>query len=665
MGLIGLVLGSSAIRFALSRGVDAPWIAPDEHLYGLLGRSLAAGDGLTIVGASVPYYSLLYPLLVGAPFVVVTDVASGVTVVQALQALAMSATAIPIFLWTRPLAGTRPAFLAAALTVLVPGLAYSGLLMSEALYYPAAVVAVWALASCLRDPTLARQALLLSAVGVALATRLQAVGFVPAIVLALGIVALAERSLAPFRRMGATLVALALAACAWIALRLATGGLEQTLGAYATLSETGAYSLTDVASAVAWQTGAIVLLTVGIPLVALGVLAWETVRGREPDGAARALVAATTAYLLVTVVEVGAFASRFVEHVTERQLLSVVPPLFVVFAVWLGRGLPRPQPATSLVALGVAASALLLPIERITSRAAVADSLSTIPLEQLRRQVSEPIFEAVYASGAALVLLLAVLAPRRAAPVLAGIVACALAACTVVASRELEQRARLDRESVFAGAAPNWIDRTAAGDVTLLVTGDRLWPSAWHHLFWNSSIDRVARLRDAESPGVIPQRLVTVSGAGLLTDDDGNTFEASHLAAPATVIPNGELLATLPPSVEQTGMGVWRLDGPARLLQRVTGLRPNGDLHGGEVARIEVFACARGELQLTLLGKQGLPTRIRSGGATLAEKAIPPEEVWRVAVPAPVGADGSTRCVYELETDGLVGSTRVEFVRGA
>lgn len=665
LGLLALVVASSASRFALSRGVEAPWIAPDEHLYGLLGRSLAAGDGLTILGAPVPFYSLLYPLLVGAPFLVASDVASGVTAVQALQALAMSATAIPVFLWARPLAGTRLAFLAATLTVLVPGLAYSGLLMSEALYYPVAVAAVWALASCLRDPSLARQVVLLAAVGAALATRLQAIGFVPAIVLALGIVAIAERSFAPFRRMRVTLVALALAGAGWIALRLASGGLEQTLGAYATLSETEAYSLSDVASSVAWQTGAVVLLTVGIPLVALGILTWETVRGREPAAGTRALVAAATSYLVVTVVEVGVFASRFVEHITERQLLSVVPPLFVALAVWLGRGLPRPQPATSFVAVGVAASALLLPIERITSRAAVADSLSTIPLEQLRREVSEPAFEAVYALSAALVLLLAVLVPRRAWPVLAGIVACALAACSLIASRELEERSRLDRESVFAGAEPDWIDRSGGADVALLVTGDRLWPSAWHHLFWNSSIERVGRLRDAESPGLIPQQLVTASGSGLLTDGEGATIDAAQLAAPATVIPNGELLATLPPSVEQTGMALWRLDGPARLLQRVAGLRPNGDLHGGESARIEVFGCAAGELQLTLLGKQGLPTRIRSGGATLAERAIPPEEVWRVAVPAPEGADGSTRCVYELETDGLVGSTRVEFVRGA
>ena len=85
--------------------------------------------------------------------------------------------------------------------MLIPGLTYSGLLMSEALYYPVATLGVWALASCLRDPTLSRQAVLLGAVAVALATRLQAIGFGAAIVVGVCLVAASERSLAPLRRM--------------------------------------------------------------------------------------------------------------------------------------------------------------------------------------------------------------------------------------------------------------------------------------------------------------------------------------------------------------------------------------------------------------------------------------------------------------------------------
>jgi hypothetical protein len=662
LALGALVLVSTVVRVVGSRAVDAPWIAPDEHLYGLVGRSLAHGDGFTIVGQSVPYYSFLYPLFVGLAQLG-TSAATGLTVAQVAQALVMSATAIPVFFWARPLTGPRFALFAATVTVLIPGLAYSALLMSEALYYPVAVVAVWALAASLRDPTLGRQFLFVAALGAALVTRLQAVGLVAALVIALAILAVAERSFAPFRRLLASLVVLGAAGAAWLVWRLASGSRE-ALGAYATLAETEEYSIADLASSIAWQTGAVVILTVGAPLVALGVLAWETLRGREENAGVRALVATAFAYFLVTVVEVGFFASRFIEHITERQLLSVVPPVFVAFAVWLARGMPRPQPVTSIITIAVAASALLLPVERITTRAAAADALSTVPLEYLRREVSEVTFETVYAVAAAAILLFAVLAPRRARAIVAGVVAVALIAGSLIASYEMRERSQYDRFTLFADTSPSWLDESGASGVAYLETGDRIWPSVWHHMFWNRSITSVVRLRTAESPGVVPQRVVRLRDDGLLLDGNGDTVDAAQLVAPANVLVAGEQVSAIAPSTEP-GMTLWNVESPVRVLQRVRGLQPNGDLYGGQTARIEVFGCGPGELQLTLLGKEGDPTRIWLDGRLLAERSIPPESVWRPAVRAPATADGTGRCVYELESDGLVGSTRIEFVRTA
>ena len=663
LALGALVLVSTLARFALSRDVLAPLIAPDEQLYGLLGRSLVAGEGLTLLGEPVPYYSILYPLLVGLPFVW-TDLEDGVRAVQLLQALVMSLTAVPVYLWARGSAGTRWALAAAALTVLIPGLAYSGLLMSEALYYPVAVIAIWALATCLLEPTLARQALFLLALGVALATRLQAVGFVAVLVVAVGLVALSERSAAPFRRLLPTFCALGLVGAIWIGARVAAGGIGELLGAYATLGAADEYSFGDIAQSIAWETGAVTLITVGVPLVALGILAWSMVRGVERDRRVCALVATALAYAVVTVIEVGAFASRFVEHVTERQLLSVAPPVFVAFAVWLERGAPRPQPATSIIAFLVAASALLLPLDRVTTLAAYADAPSLIPLEQLTRHVGQTTFEALYAGALATVLLAAVLLPRRAVPALAAVLALVLGGATLVASKEVREGSQTERERTFAGAPADWIDVSGGNDVALLLTGERLWPAAWETLFWNESIRKVIRLRGVESPGVVAQEVATVHEDGRLLNRSGGEVTAPDVAAPTGVTIIGDELVTTPPSFEQPGMTLWRAEPPLRMSRRIRGLRPNGDLHGGEAARIEVFGCERGELQLTLLGKQGLPTRVRSRGKILAERAIPPGTVWRVAVPAPESADGTGRCVYVLETDGLVGSTRVEFVRG-
>jgi hypothetical protein len=110
-------------------------------------------------------------------------------------------------------------------------------------------------------------------------------------------------------------------------------------------------------------------------------------------------------------------------------------------------------------------------------------------------------------------------------------------------------------------------------------------------------------------------------------------------------------------------MAVWRVEPPLRLSSRIVGLKPNGDLYGAETARIRVFACGPGRLELTLLGKEGRPTRVVLDGEVVAERAIPPGDVWRPSIPAPRSADGSRHCDYLLETDGLIGSTRIEFVR--
>src|SRR5438552_3899354 len=55
------------------------------------------------------------------------------------------------------------ALLAAALTLAAPGLAYSGLVMTELLFYPLLTLAAWAMAHALVGPTPRNQALLIIA----------------------------------------------------------------------------------------------------------------------------------------------------------------------------------------------------------------------------------------------------------------------------------------------------------------------------------------------------------------------------------------------------------------------------------------------------------------------------------------------------------------------
>ena len=141
-----LVLGAAALRYAGARTLPTPWITPDETLYGMLGRSLWSDGRLEVLGEPVPFYSLLHPLLVGLPLEL-WDGLTGYRVAQALGALAMAATALPVFAWGRTLMRPGWALVAAVLTVAIPALALSGLLMTETLFYPLATLAAWALAA--------------------------------------------------------------------------------------------------------------------------------------------------------------------------------------------------------------------------------------------------------------------------------------------------------------------------------------------------------------------------------------------------------------------------------------------------------------------------------------------------------------------------------------
>ncbi len=166
-----------------------PWIAPDEMIYGLLGRSLYSTGTLGIFGGPSPFYSALVPAFVGLPLST-GDLEFGYGLLKVLQALVMSLAVVPVYLWGRSFVGRRWAFVAATLTLAAPALVYSGLVMTEVPSYPVFVLSAWAMASVIEEPTWQRQALFVVAVGAATATRLQAVVLVPAFLTAVGLDAL-------------------------------------------------------------------------------------------------------------------------------------------------------------------------------------------------------------------------------------------------------------------------------------------------------------------------------------------------------------------------------------------------------------------------------------------------------------------------------------------
>ena len=266
-----------------------PWIAPDEMVYGLIGRSFWDTGRLALLGGNAPFYGL-YPVLAGLPGALF-GTADGITVLQAVQALLASSAAAIAYAWARPQAGIRWALVAAVLTALLPALFYSGLLMTESAFLAAATIALWAMARALVQPSRYRQALVVAAILLAISARLQGVVLVPVLVSAIGLAAWFARDLGLIRRFAPMLLALAALALIWLGFHLLrTGSATSPLGAYGVTASSGY----DWVAALRWvfrHLGDLFLLVLGAPLLAMLLLAYGAARGRERDPHVRALVA--------------------------------------------------------------------------------------------------------------------------------------------------------------------------------------------------------------------------------------------------------------------------------------------------------------------------------------------------------------------------------------
>jgi hypothetical protein len=632
----GLVAASTVVRAWAGLKIPSPWIAADEMIYAELGRSLWETGRLSILGADTAFYGLIHPALIGLPLVLF-DTALGYDVARVVQALVMSLAAMPVFFWGRRLMAERWALAAAALTVAIPGLAYTGLLMTETVFYPAFVLAALAAARTLVSPTLANQGVLVGLVVLTVLTRLQGIVLVPAFLLAAVVYAALERRLAAVARFWPALAALALIAA--IVLTLGFGAYEP--------AQTTTYDLSSAVRFIAYHAADLLLLVGVVPACAVALLALRP----EPSPDVRAYLAVTTAFSAGLVAEVGLFASRYVGRLAERHLLGLAPLFFLGLCLWLDRGAPRTRLTSGVVGLAVAAVVLLfLPLGRLVHKAALPDAFSLVPVWELGD------YELVVGGFVAAAVLAFVVLPRRTLwllPVALGIV---FAATSVTVSRYVTSEARVQATQFFGTVDPQWVDEAADGPVTYLYDGEPHWNAVWAYVFWNRDVDRVYRLGEARRvPGPIPQRAVDPFPFGRLGDDEGAAF----VLAPTSLTFAGDAVAT----VEQVGLVhrglvLWRASPPLRLRTMHVGVQGSGDIYGP--AAITAFDCTGGSFELTLIAK-GSPVAVRlESGAQIVERTLAPAEVWRPSVPVPT----TPICSLAIAPETIVGSTRVEYVPG-
>lgn len=649
--LSALVALSVALRGLASHDIAGPWISPDETVYSLLGQSLYRDGALSILDGPTAFYSLAVPALVG-PFLSFHDLELGYALLKPFQALVMSLAAVPVYHWARAVSGRGWALAAAALTVAVPGLAYSGLVMSEVAFYPVLTLAAWATARAIAEPTPRRQAVLAASVALATLTRLQALVLIPVVIAAISADAVFARSWRRTLRSLPAVGALALLLALWLLVQSLRG--EPLLGAYDSAQSTT--GLGSAARYVLYHAGDVALMTGIVPVCALLALVLRYLVRGEREALPRATVATGLAMAVGLIVQVGLFAASHVGQLAERDVLALTPTLLVCFALWLGRGGPRTVVTAAIAAAATAGAVCALPLRTLVTQNALHDAFTLVPLWRLGNATSAHVLTVVVIAAAVAAAVLFAVLPRRLLAVLPALLLAAAIAASVSVSSEVVHQARLTRDTLV-GPEPRWIDRASSRPVTYAFADWNGWPSVWQALFWNRRIAHVVTFGDYRVPGPVPQRAAAIEPTGrIAVDDPGLVMSSSYAMIGTSLAETPQLLPG------QAGLRLWTLEPPPRVLSRTTGLETNGDVYAGNTGGIIAYGCGTGTWGLTLLVKQSGTIELRQDTRLLRRVSVAVGEIWRGELPAlPPPASGGP-CELAVTPSGLLGTTRFEFV---
>ena len=660
--LVAVVALSVAVRWVLGRRTIAPWIVVDEIIYAELAKSFAAGDGFAIRGEDVgAALGVVYPILI-SPAYLFDSLVDAYAAAKVINAVAISLVAVPAYFLARRVVSPAASVVAALMSVAVPALLYSGMIMTENAFYPLFVAAALALVLVLERPSPLRVAALVAVGGVAYLTRVQAVVLVPALLTAPLLLALLARrgrrreALRPFRTLYAAVVG---AVAAVVVLELVRGGSPRDLlGAYAGVVDLG-YEPAEAARWIAYHVAELDLMLGIAPFAALLLL---FAGGRALDRNAQALLAATASLAGWLVIQVGTFASLpSVQRVEERNMFYVAPLFFVALLAWIERGAPRPRSAPVLAAVAAALPAVL-PFDRLIGTAAVSDTFALLPWWDVHHWgVPLERIALVAVLAAAVVAGLVLHLPQRALWLLPAVVLAFFVVSTFPVSSRIEIASIGAHFQATTRPDRDWIDRVAGRDaeVATIWSGrpDRLVIHV--HEFFNRSVGPVFHTGEP-TPGNLPEeRLTFDSRTGLYRDERGNGVSAAWALADSSLN-----LAGRPISFDRDrDVAIYRVDGPLRATHLVTGVYD--DSWSGETVTYVRYGCDGGTLTAELQSDANLfvdaqRVTARAAGRAVARTAVPPAGTRRLTVPLRPSRSGACVVRFDVERTAVPAETLVD-----
>jgi hypothetical protein len=513
----------------------------DELLYSELAKGIAEDGRLHVRREPTSYLSLLYPIAI-APAWLASSMDTTYAVVKAINAVLITLAVVPVYLWARRLMTPSYAVVTALLALLMPSLLYSGMVMTENAFLPAFLVATFSIARALERPTLARQALALGAVVLAVLVRVQGVVLILVLLTAIALDALLEARggrakrfhaalTERFRAFRHSLILLGLAAAGYGIFKLVEGEpLSTGLGVYRAAGSTD-YSPVEVARWTLYHAAELCLSVGLIPVSAFLVLTVMALRGPGFSEAERAFVAVTASAVAWLVLTVGAFASRFALRIEERTMFHLAPLFLLALGVWLARGAPRPPKAAIGAAFVPVVFIAFLPLERFLDEASVYDAFGLLSLLRLAGEVpgGPETVRWITVGGACVAALLFVSVPRALFRTLApAAVAVFFVLTTYAVSGAIRDHSRLVQQITYESDA-EWIDeRIGSGSSAVyLFDGapdeDLESPRLWQTEFWNRSLSTVYWLGGVDHDGLPGEHAAIDSSTGTLVRRPGRT----------------------------------------------------------------------------------------------------------------------------------------------
>jgi hypothetical protein len=566
-----------AAASALLRSVQVGWVAGpkvfmDELGYERMAQSFAHTGHFALFGKGGLAYSPLYPIVLSPIYRLTSSAQTAYDWAKVLNGILISLSVFPVYAIARFVLPRGRSVGVAAVSLIAPLMLYASFEMSESLAYPLFLVAIWTMLRAIRRPSAGSDALLLAAIVLACAARLQLVVLIPAAITAILVVALLRPQEASSRAQATRRAVsghwllfgtVALGLVAFVARTAMNGGNLPLAGRYSVVGTAHASAL-RVFELFFQHLAELDFAVAVIPFAAALLAGYALVRAgfpRRPLIYAAVAIASTFWLLVETAYDAAAFdaTSAHPRHVTgpidvprihERYLIYLVPlflvALFAALPLLRSKIAPRRHVAIAVVA---GALPLLIPFGSVINNTSAVDSFALQPFARIVHGSLVPIPHPT--------LLIAILsalmafgyfrASARPLPSLA--VSMTIVALLGLTGLELNRQITpISQRAIGLPAHNGWVDRAVGGSSEVSVVGGaRVDPTALDETaFWNNSVTRVYYTCSIAFGAGFGEELLTLDrSSGVLSTPSGQ-ISTRYAVVPAAFHASGRVLARDP-----------------------------------------------------------------------------------------------------------------------